>query len=139
MSEFSEKASITKLIGAPPGYVGYEMGGALTESLRTKPYSVILFKNIENAHREVQSLIMQIIQDGKVKDNKGREINFKNTIVILTTTCGVDESIKDINKNLGFQIDNYVDYIFYLKSLTPDTIKELIKHNPQRTKKAIKR
>lgn len=138
MSEFSEKASITKLIGAPPGYVGYEKGGALTEALRTKPYSVILFKNIENAHREVQSLIMQIIQDGKVKDNKGREINFKNTIIILTTTCGVGENCKDINKNFGFQIDNYVDYVFYLKSLTPGTIKKLIQYNLNEVTKLLK-
>ncbi|WP_455256555.1 ATP-dependent Clp protease ATP-binding subunit, partial [Peptoniphilus asaccharolyticus] len=135
MSEFSEKASITKLIGAPPGYVGYELGGALTEALRTKPYSVIVFKNIENAHREVQSLIMQIIQDGKVKDNKGRLISFENTIIVLTST--IDDSTSEFKVKLEIPIENYVDYVFYLKPLDKETISKLIEYNLDNLKKNL--
>lgn len=85
MSEYTDKSSVTKLIGAPPGYVGHELGGILTETIRTKPYSILLFEDIELANAEVLGIIYQIIDEGKIRDNKGREIDFKNTIVFLTT------------------------------------------------------
>lgn len=85
MSEYTDKSSVTKLIGAPPGYVGHELGGILTETIRTKPYSILLFEDIELANREVLGIIYQIIDEGAIRDNKGREIDFKNTIVFLTT------------------------------------------------------
>lgn len=127
MSEFTDKSSITKLIGAPPGYVGYEFGGVLTQSLRTRPYSVLVFENIENAHFEVQNLILQMIQDGVIKDNKGRNINLKNSIIILT--MGLEEGAdydKKIKENLNVDFRKYVDYDFRLKKLCDDKIDKLI-------------
>ena len=87
MSEFSEKHSVAKLIGAPAGYVGYEEGGVLTEAVRVKPYSVILFDEIEKAHPDFMDILLQILDDGRLTDNKGRTIDFKNTIIFLTTNC----------------------------------------------------
>lgn len=129
MSEFTDKSTITKLIGAPPGYVGYEFGGILTEALRTKPYSIILFDNINNAHIEVQSLIVQMIHEGKLKDNKGRNINLKNTIIILTMTTDPSEDFDLIRSRLKTDIDKYVDYVFCLEEVNKNTTKKLIELN----------
>ena len=85
MSEYTDKSSVTKLIGAPPGYVGHEQGGNLTEAVRTKPYSVIVFDHAERAQREVQGIIRQIMAAGVLNDNRGRRIDFKNTMIFLTT------------------------------------------------------
>jgi len=85
MSEYMEKHSVAKLIGAPPGYVGYEEGGQLTEAVRRKPYSVILFDEIEKAHMDVFNILLQVLDDGRLTDSKGRTVNFKNTIIILTS------------------------------------------------------
>lgn len=90
MSEYQEKFSATRLIGAPPGYVGYDEGGQLTESIRRKPYSVILFDEIEKAHPEVFNILLQVLDDGRLTDNKGRTVNFKNTIIIMTSNLGSD-------------------------------------------------
>jgi ATP-dependent Clp protease ATP-binding subunit ClpB len=88
MSEYQEKFSVTRLIGSPPGYVGYDEGGQLTESVRRKPYSVILFDEIEKAHPEVFNILLQVLDDGRLTDNKGRTVNFKNTIIIMTSNLG---------------------------------------------------
>src|SRR5206468_1394321 len=88
MSEFMEKHSVARLIGAPPGYVGYEEGGYLTEAVKRRPYSVILFDEIEKAHPEVFNVLLQILEDGRLTDGKGRTVDFKNTVVIMTSNVG---------------------------------------------------
>ena len=90
MSEYQEKFSATRLIGAPPGYVGYDEGGQLTEAVRRKPYSVVLFDEIEKAHPDVFNILLQVLDDGRLTDNKGRTVNFKNTIIIMTSNLGSD-------------------------------------------------
>ena len=88
MSEYQEKFSVSRLVGAPPGYVGYEEGGQLTEAVRRKPYSVVLFDEIEKAHPDVFNILLQVLDDGRLTDNKGRTVNFKNTIIIMTSNLG---------------------------------------------------
>jgi ATP-dependent Clp protease ATP-binding subunit ClpB len=88
MSEYQEKFSVTRLIGSPPGYVGYDEGGQLTEAVRRKPYSVVLFDEIEKAHPDVFNVLLQVLDDGRLTDNKGRVVNFKNTIIIMTSNMG---------------------------------------------------
>ena len=88
MSEYQEKFSVSRLIGAPPGYVGYDEGGQLTEAVRRKPYSVVLFDEIEKAHPDVFNILLQVLDDGRLTDNKGRTVNFKNTIIIMTSNMG---------------------------------------------------
>ncbi|MEG2515086.1 MAG: AAA family ATPase, partial [Bacteroidaceae bacterium] len=88
MSEYQEKHSVSRLIGAPPGYIGYEEGGQLTEAVRRKPYSVVLFDEIEKAHPDVFNILLQVLDDGRLTDNKGRTVNFKNTIIIMTSNLG---------------------------------------------------
>jgi ATP-dependent Clp protease ATP-binding subunit ClpB len=88
MSEYQEKFSVTRLIGSPPGYIGYDEGGQLTESVRHKPYSVVLFDEIEKAHQDVFNVLLQVLDDGRLTDNKGRVVNFKNTIIIMTSNLG---------------------------------------------------
>ena len=90
MSEYQEKFSVTRLIGAPPGYIGYDEGGQLTEAVRRKPYSVVLFDEIEKAHPDVFNILLQVLDDGRLTDNKGRTVNFKNTIIIMTSNLGSD-------------------------------------------------
>ncbi len=85
MSEYMEKYSVSRLIGAPPGYVGYEEGGQLTEAVRRKPYSVVLFDEIEKAHPDVFNILLQVLDDGRITDSQGRTVDFKNTIIILTS------------------------------------------------------
>jgi ATP-dependent Clp protease ATP-binding subunit ClpB len=88
MSEYQEKHSVSRLVGAPPGYVGYDEGGQLTEAIRHKPYSVVLFDEIEKAHPDVFNILLQVLDDGRLTDNKGRVVNFKNTIIIMTSNMG---------------------------------------------------
>ena len=88
MSEYQEKFAATRLIGAPPGYVGYDEGGQLTEAIRRKPYSVVLFDEIEKAHPDVFNVLLQVLDDGRLTDNKGRTVNFKNTLIIFTSNLG---------------------------------------------------
>ena len=88
MSEFMEPHSVAKLIGAPPGYVGFDDGGQLTEKIRRKPYSVILFDEIEKAHPDVMNMLLQILEDGRLTDSQGRTVNFKNTVIIMTSNIG---------------------------------------------------
>ena len=100
MSEFMEPHSVAKLIGAPPGYVGFDDGGQLTEKIRRKPYSVILFDEIEKAHPDVMNMLLQILEDGRLTDSQGRTVNFKNTVIIMTSNVGA-RAITD-KKMLGF-------------------------------------
>ena len=110
MSEYMEKHSISRLIGAPPGYVGYEAGGQLTESIRRKPYCVLLFDEIEKAHKDVFNVLLQILDEGRVTDGQGRTTNFKNTIIILTSNIGSELiSDKDIVNNLSINIDELIN------------------------------
>src|SRR5438045_4070310 len=91
MSEFMEQHSVARLIGAPPGYVGYEEGGRLTEAVRRKPYSVILFDEIEKAHRDVFNVLLQVLDDGRLTDGQGRTVDFKNTVIVMTSNIGSAE------------------------------------------------
>ena len=100
MSEYQEKFSVTRLIGAPPGYVGYDEGGQLTEAVRRKPYSVVLFDEIEKAHPDVFNILLQVLDDGRLTDNKGRTVNFKNTIIIMTSNLGSDY-IRECSVHIG--------------------------------------
>jgi ATP-dependent Clp protease ATP-binding subunit ClpB len=101
MSEYQERHSVSRLIGAPPGYVGYDEGGQLTEAVRRKPYSVVLLDEIEKAHPDVFNILLQVLDDGRLTDNKGRVVNFKNTIIIMTSNIGshiIQENFKDYNE-----------------------------------------
>ena len=102
MSEYMEKHSVSKLIGSPPGYVGYEQGGQLTEKVRRKPYSVILFDEIEKAHDDIFNLLLQLLDEGQLTDSFGRKINFKNCLIILTSNVGAKE-LTSFGKSMGFQ------------------------------------
>jgi ATP-dependent Clp protease ATP-binding subunit ClpC len=106
MSEYQEKHTISKLVGAPPGYVGYEEGGLLTEKVKNKPYSVILFDEVEKAHKDVFTILLQIMDDGHVTDSLGRKINFKNTLIILTSNLGV-KKLQDFGTGIGFSSSTY--------------------------------
>ncbi len=108
MSEYMEKHSVAKMIGSPPGYVGYEEGGQLTELVRKKPYSVILFDEVEKAHPETFNLLLQVLDEGVLTDSKGRKVNFKNTIIIMTSNIG-SESLSEIN-SLGFSDEKEKDW-----------------------------
>lgn len=92
MSEFMEKHSVSRLIGAPPGYVGYEEGGVLTEAVRRKPYSVILFDEIEKAHADVFNVLLQVLDDGRLTDSQGRMVDFKNTVIVMTSNLGAKDA-----------------------------------------------
>ena len=106
MSEYQEKHTVSKLVGAPPGYVGYEEGGQLTEKVKNKPYSVILFDEVEKAHKDVFTVLLQILDDGHVTDSLGRKINFKNTLIILTSNLGV-KKLQDFGTGIGFSNNTY--------------------------------
>ena len=102
MSEYQEKHSVSRLVGAPPGYVGYDEGGQLTEAVRRKPYSVVLFDEIEKAHPDVYNVLLQVLDDGRLTDNKGRVVNFKNTIIIMTSNMGshiIQENFERVNES----------------------------------------
>jgi ATP-dependent Clp protease ATP-binding subunit ClpB len=101
MSEYQERHAVSRLIGAPPGYVGYDEGGQLTEAVRRKPYSVILLDEIEKAHPDVFNILLQVLDDGRLTDNKGRLVDFKNTIIIMTSNIGshlIQDNFKDLNE-----------------------------------------
>ncbi len=109
MSEYQEKFSATRLIGAPPGYVGYDEGGQLTEAIRRKPYSVVLFDEIEKAHPDVFNILLQVLDDGRLTDNKGRVVNFKNTIIIMTSNMG-SSLIRESFEKITFIINEFFPY-----------------------------
>lgn len=106
MSEYMEKFDVTKLIGAPPGYIGHEDKGQLTERVKTRPYSIILFDEIEKAHKDIFNILLQVLDDGKLTDSHGKEVNFKNTIIIMTSNIGTDKILSD--RRLGFSVSSNV-------------------------------
>jgi len=149
MSEYMEKFSVSRLIGAPPGYVGYEEGGQLTESVRRKPYSVVLLDEIEKAHPEVFNVLLQVLDEGRLTDSKGRTVNFRNTIIIMTSNLGSNiimewtQNMTDVNRNevmeavrvklfdllkqtIRPEFLNRVDEIIMFKTLTRDDIVQIV-------------
>ena len=132
MSEFSEKHSVAKLIGAPAGYVGYDDGGVLTEAVRRKPYSVILFDEIEKAHFDFSDILLQLLDDGRLTDNKGRTINFKNTIILLTTNSKNPEA--DFKPEVIGRLDAVLDFDALDKSVMRDLVLKQIRLLEKRVK-----
>ena len=149
MTEYMEKFSVSRLIGAPPGYVGYEEGGQLTEAVRRKPYSVVLFDEVEKAHPDVFNILLQVLDDGRITDSQGRTVDFKNTVIILTSNLGSDiilndleqrraEGSNELSEDARKQIDlllkskfrpeflNRLDEIVYYKSLTKDETRKIV-------------
>ncbi len=143
MSEYMEKYSTSRLIGAPPGYVGYDEGGQLTEAVRRKPYSVVLFDEVEKAHPDVFNVLLQVLDDGRITDSKGRTVDFKNTIIIMTSNLGSDiildgienGEIKDsarsavtelLRRTFRPEFLNRLDEIIYFKPLTRDNIMKIV-------------
>ena len=145
MSEYMEKFSVSRLVGAPPGYVGYEEGGQLTEAVRRKPYSVVLFDEIEKAHPDVFNILLQVLDDGRITDSQGRTVDFKNTILILTSNLGssyilegIDEKTGEIKEDARFEVErllktsfrpeflNRLDEIIFYKPLTKENITGII-------------
>ena len=144
MSEYMEKYSVSRLIGAPPGYVGYEEGGQLTEAVRRRPYSVVLFDEVEKAHPDVFNILLQVLDDGRITDSQGRTVDFKNTIIILTSNLGshyILEDLQDdgeISEEAKAKVDallkqsfrpeflNRLDEIVFYKPLSRDNIKDII-------------
>ena len=133
MSEYQEKFSVTRLIGAPPGYVGYDEGGQLTEAVRRKPYSVVLFDEIEKAHPDVFNTLLQVLDDGRLTDNKGRVVNFKNTIIIMTSNA----SREMLKKTFRPEFLNRIDDIITFQPLTKDQIAKVVELQMNRAKKML--
>ena len=133
MSEYQEKFSVTRLIGAPPGYVGYDEGGQLTEAVRRKPYSVVLFDEIEKAHPDVFNTLLQVLDDGRLTDNKGRLVNFKNTIIIMTSNA-TREQLRQIMRP---EFLNRIDDIITFKPLSKEEIAQVVEMQMNRVKKML--
>ena len=145
MSEYMEKYSVSRLIGAPPGYVGYEEGGQLTEAVRRKPYSVVLFDEIEKAHPDVFNVLLQVLDDGRITDSQGRTVDFKNTILIMTSNIGAqtllegvqddgtikpeaeNEVMEELHGHFRPEFLNRLDEIIMFRPLTKDNIGGIIK------------
>ena len=143
MSEFMEKFSVSRIIGSPPGYVGYDEAGQLTEKIRRKPYSVVLFDEIEKAHPDVMNILLQILDDGRITDAQGRTVNFENTVIVMTTNAGSDKrtgsvgftmsadeqgkekAVKALNDFLRPEFLNRVDEIIYFHRLTEENIRAI--------------
>ena len=123
MSEYQEKYSVSRLIGAPPGYVGYDEGGQLTEAVRRKPYSVVLFDEIEKAHPDVFNILLQVLDDGRLTDNKGRTANFKNTIIIMTSNATHEQ----LRATMRPEFLNRIDEIITFTPLTKDQIADVVR------------
>ncbi|HEY6905887.1 MAG TPA: AAA family ATPase, partial [Ignavibacteriaceae bacterium] len=149
MSEYMEKFSVSRLIGAPPGYVGYEEGGQLTEAVRRRPYSVVLLDEIEKAHPDVFNILLQVLDDGRLTDNQGRTVNFKNTIIIMTSNLGshvireklehvrngdIDNAMGELRgqmidllrKTIRPEFLNRIDEVVLFKPLTQSEIREIV-------------
>jgi ATP-dependent Clp protease ATP-binding subunit ClpB len=140
MSEYMEKHSVARLIGAPPGYIGYEEGGYLTESIRRRPYAVILFDEIEKGHPDVFNILLQILDDGRLTDGKGRTVDFKNTVIIMTSNIGshaiseaagnldvaTPQLMEALRKNFKPEFLNRIDDIIVFHRLSKDLIKTIV-------------
>ena len=133
MSEYQEKYSVSRLIGAPPGYVGYDEGGQLTEAVRRKPYSVVLFDEIEKAHPDVFNILLQVLDDGRLTDNKGRTANFKNTIIIMTSNA----SREQLRATMRPEFLNRIDEIITFQQLTQQQIAEVVRLQMARVAKML--
>jgi ATP-dependent Clp protease ATP-binding subunit ClpB len=160
MSEYQEKHAVSRLVGAPPGYVGYDEGGQLTEAVRRKPYQVVLLDEIEKAHPDVWNIMLQVLDDGRLTDNKGRVVNFKNTIIIMTSNLGshlIQENFEGVTEKNKFQVLektklevmnllrstirpeflNRVDEIIMFQPLLKNEIRGIIKIQLENLKKLI--
>ncbi len=160
MSEYQERHSVSRLVGAPPGYIGYEEGGQLTESVRRKPYSVVLLDEIEKAHSDVFNILLQVLDDGRLTDNKGRTVDFKNTILIMTSNVGSDiiqdnlSRMTELNRDSMFERTNLevleilrasvrpeflnrIDEIIMFHPLTKDNVKDILKLQVDNLKKLL--
>ena len=134
MSEYMEKFSVSRLIGSPPGYVGYEEGGQLTEAVRRSPYSIVLFDEVEKAHPEVLNLLLQILDDGRITDSNGRTVDFKNTIIIMTSNLGseyildgkVDMVMNEARSHFRPEFINRIDEIIIFNALTKEAIMKIL-------------
>lgn len=137
MSEYMESHSVSRLIGAPPGYVGYDEGGQLTEAVRRNPYSIILFDEIEKAHRDIFNVLLQILDDGRITDGQGRTVNFKNTIIIMTSNLGSQYILEDVSnanelvmnelrKTFKPEFINRIDEIIVFNSLSKEVIHDIL-------------
>jgi ATP-dependent Clp protease ATP-binding subunit ClpB len=143
MSEYMEKHAVSRLIGAPPGYIGYEEGGQLTEAVRRRPFSVILFDEVEKAHPDVFNLLLQILDDGRLTDSHGRHVNFKNTVILLTSNLGshhilafkgedaqyakmVEMVLNEVHQHFRPEFLNRLDDIVVFHSLRQDQIKSIV-------------
>ena len=133
MSEYQEKFSVSRLIGAPPGYVGYDEGGQLTEAVRRKPYSVVLFDEIEKAHPDVFNILLQVLDDGRLTDNKGRTANFKNTIIIMTSNYSEER----LRQSVRPEFLNRIDDIITFHQLTKEEIAEVVRLQMSRVEKML--
>ncbi len=134
MSEYQEKFSVTRLIGAPPGYVGYDEGGQLTEAVRRKPYSVVLFDEIEKAHPDVFNTLLQVLDDGRLTDSKGRTVNFKNTLIIMTSNYTREQLFQTVRP----EFLNRVDEIITFTALSESEIREIVKLQLSTIQKRLK-
>ena len=157
MSEYMEKHSVSRLVGAPPGYVGYDEGGQLTEAVRRRPYSVILFDEIEKAHPDVFNILLQLLDDGRLTDNQGRTVDFKNTIIIMTSNIGSkyltdnikeDGTIEDetknqvedeLKRNFRPEFINRIDDIVIFSPLTEKEIVKIIRLQAKDLEKRLER
>lgn len=160
MSEYQERHSVSRLIGAPPGYIGYDEGGQLTESVRRKPYSVVLLDEIEKAHPDVFNILLQVLDDGRLTDNKGRVVNFKNTIIIMTSNVGshiiqenyeklgggnreemFEKSVKQVlellRKTIRPEFLNRIDDIIMFKPLSEDEVRQIVRMQFEQVKKMV--
>jgi len=142
MSEYQERHTVSRLIGAPPGYVGYEESGQLTEAVRRKPYSVILLDEIEKAHPDVFNILLQVLDDGRLTDNKGRTVDFKNTIVIMTSNVGAglkdhDAMINELRRTMRPEFLNRIDEIIVFDDLSESQIAEVVRMQFNRVKKML--
>lgn len=160
MSEYQERHTVSRLVGAPPGYVGYDEGGQLTEAVRRKPYSVVLLDEIEKAHPDVWNILLQVLEDGRLTDNKGRVANFKNTIIIMTSNIGSDlirenferlteadrEEVIEKTKNLVFELLkqsvrpeflNRIDEVIMFQPLTVKNVHAIVKLQLDQLRKVV--
>ncbi|HEX7509311.1 MAG TPA: AAA family ATPase, partial [Polyangia bacterium] len=147
MSEYMEKHSVSRLIGAPPGYIGYDEGGQLTEAVRRRPYSVVLFDEIEKAHGDVFGALLQLLDDGRLTDGQGRTVDFKNTVIIMTSNVGshlllgaspdVDAALEELRHTFRPEFLNRVDEIVVFERLTRDNIDHIVDLQMERFRKLL--
>eukprot|EP01080_Neovahlkampfia_damariscottae_P004591 gene4592-7974_t len=153
MSEYMEKFSVTRLIGAPPGYIGYEEGGVLTESVRRRPYQIVLFDEFEKAHKEVSNLLLQMLDDGHLTDSQGRKVNFKNTIIILTSNIGAhvlakledgipssfayDAVMKQLQSHFAPEFLNRIDEFILFNRLTKENLRKIVDIELEETRQRL--